>query len=125
MIKLRPKELLLPLNPKDHDMKIMLTQRALKEIRAFGEYTSLSERDQELIPSIGWVLSSVFTDENTGQTTKRGGHFDLGALKPGKLRGWMILEQDGVTFGLSLPKEAEGLGYVEIDYAHRELFISN
>ena len=78
-------------------MKVVLTQKALNEIREFGEYISRSERDEELIPSIGWVLSSVFTNENTGQTTKRGGHFDFGALKPGKLRGWTILEQEGVT----------------------------
>ena len=37
---LRIRELLLALKLKDHDMKIMLTQNALKEIRQFGEYMS-------------------------------------------------------------------------------------
>lgn len=52
-----------------------------------------------------------------GQITKRGGHFILGAHETVKLQGLMVLKQDGLTFAVALPKEAEGLDDVEINYA--------
>ncbi|WP_245494635.1 hypothetical protein [Rhizobium leguminosarum] len=65
------------------------------------------------------------TNEITGQVTKRGPHFVLGVHETDKLRGLMILKQEGLTFAVGLPKEAEGLDFVEIDYAGRDFFISN
>ncbi|WP_027684155.1 hypothetical protein [Rhizobium leguminosarum] len=106
-------------------MHVLLTPKALKEVRAFGEYMSRSERDKELLPSIQWVFSRVPTNEITRQETKRGGHFIMGAHETDKLQGLMVLKQDGVTFAVALPKEAEGLDNVEIDYAGRDFFISN
>ncbi|MBP2446924.1 hypothetical protein [Rhizobium leguminosarum] len=106
-------------------MKVLLTRKALNEVRRFAEYMSRSERDNDLIPSIGWASSSVSTDEISGQITEPGGQFSLAALEADKLQGRMILKQEGITFALALPKEAEGLDYVEIDYAGRDFFISN
>ncbi|MGR9276159.1 hypothetical protein ACU8KI_16275 [Rhizobium leguminosarum] len=106
-------------------MHVLLTREALKEVREFGEYMSRSERDRKLLPSIQWVFSRVSTNVISGQVTKRGGHFVLGAHEADKLRGLMILKQEGLTFAVALPKEAEGLDFVEIDYAGRDFFISN
>ncbi|MGO7337194.1 hypothetical protein [Rhizobium leguminosarum] len=106
-------------------MKVLLTRKALNEVRTFGEYMSRSEREKELLPSIQWVFSRVSTNEITGQVTKRGPHFALGAHETDKLHGLMILKQEGVTFALGLPKEAERLDFVEIDYADPDFFISN
>ncbi|NEH55538.1 hypothetical protein GR198_07225 [Rhizobium leguminosarum] len=106
-------------------MRVLLTQKALKEVRAFGEYLSRSERDKELLPSIQWVFSRVSTNEITGQVTKRGPHFVLGAHETDKLHGLTTLKQEGVTFAIGLPKEAEGLDFVEIDYTDPDFFISN
>ncbi|AHG44444.1 hypothetical protein RLEG12_14965 [Rhizobium leguminosarum bv. trifolii CB782] len=104
-------------------MKVLLTRKALNEVRRFGEYMSRSERDRELVPSIEWASPS--TSETTGQITELGSHLYLGALEADKLQGRMILKQEGVTFALALPKEAERLAYVKIDYAGRDFFISS
>ncbi|EJC80012.1 hypothetical protein Rleg4DRAFT_1620 [Rhizobium leguminosarum bv. trifolii WSM2297] len=106
-------------------MKVLLTRKALNEVRRFGEYMSRSERDRELIPSIEWALPAVSTNETTGQVTELGIHLYLGALEADKLQGRMVLKQEGVTFALALPKEAERLAYVKIDYAGRDFFISS
>ncbi|RFB97321.1 hypothetical protein B5K11_05370 [Rhizobium leguminosarum bv. trifolii] len=106
-------------------MKVLLTRKALNEVRTWGAYMSRAERDKKLLPSIAWVLASVSTNEITGQITKRGGHFVLGAHEADKLHGLMILKQDGVSFALAMPKEAEGLDVLEIDYAGDDFFISN
>ncbi|TBD01827.1 hypothetical protein ELH24_21720 [Rhizobium ruizarguesonis] len=37
------------MNSKDHGMQVVLTRKALKEVRAFGEYMSRIEREKGLI----------------------------------------------------------------------------
>lgn len=106
-------------------MKVHLTRSALNEVRTFGAYMSRSERDKEMIPTVSWVFSSVSHNEMTGEITRRGPHFILGAQLTDRLRGLMIFMQEGVTFGIGLPKETEGLDWVEIDYKDRDFFISN
>jgi hypothetical protein len=104
-------------------MHVLLTPKTLKEVREFGEYTSRSERDKKLLPSILWVFSRVSTNEITGQVTKRGGHFVLGAHESDKLRGLVILKQEGFTFAVALPKEAEGLD-LSRSTTQAEIFLS-
>lgn len=106
-------------------MKVHLTRSALNEVRSFGAYMARSERDKQTIPTVSWVFSSESHNEITGEVTRRGPHFILGAQLTDRLWGLMIFTQDGVTFGIALPKEAEGLDWVEIDYKDRDFFISN